>query len=64
MQVLDALGRRDPHAAIAWAGEHDARLAESGSRLGFMLHRLAYIALLTKGDRIGAITYARENFER
>jgi hypothetical protein len=58
-RVLDAMEQRDLGPALAWVESHGLALTAMGSRLPFLIHRLAFISLSLAGDRAAAVGYAK-----
>lgn len=58
--ALSALRARDLSPALAWAADHRERLEALGSRLPFLLARLAFVSHLEKGETLAALALARE----
>jgi len=62
--ILEALRLRDLTPALKWTEEHRTGLVAQRSRLEFLLHRLAFISLLLRGERVEAIAYSQQHFQR
>eukprot|EP00040_Diaphanoeca_grandis_P000876 m.16727 g.16727 ORF g.16727 m.16727 type:complete len:390 (+) comp11171_c0_seq1:241-1410(+) len=62
--ILEALRHRDLAPALRWTTENRGPLIAQRSRLEFLLHRLAFISLLIRGERLAAIDYSKQHFER
>uniref|UniRef100_A0A1D1XIK9 Protein RMD5 A n=1 Tax=Anthurium amnicola TaxID=1678845 RepID=A0A1D1XIK9_9ARAE len=57
--ILEAMRSRDLEPALSWASAQRDRLLQNGSSLELKLHRLQFVEILQKGDRIMALKYAR-----
>ncbi len=57
-RLIASLRERDIHPAVAWIRENAAQLGDSGARLHFHLHSLAFIGLLRERP-LDALAYAR-----
>ncbi|OBZ88222.1 LisH domain-containing protein C29A3.03c [Choanephora cucurbitarum] len=53
---------KDLEPAIQWANEHQQELKGLSSTLGFNLHRMRFIQLLTSTDPITAVRYGQQHF--
>jgi len=61
-RILEALRNRDLKPALAWAADNRQALNAQKSSLELQLHKLKFVDLLLKGNRIDVIVYARTIF--
>jgi len=74
-RILEAIKERDLGPALEWTSRNREALNQRGTTLLFSssgvlqksslelrLHKLKFVELLRSGNKLGAITYARENF--
>jgi len=61
-RTLEALRCRDLQPALAWAAENRDALNKQNSTLELQLHKLKFVDLLLKGNKMDVISYARTVF--